>query len=165
MERIRPKLIFLGLLAQKLTFGALAFIGATYVLVYGFEWFMFSVPSEIVTDDTSIIRSFPTPNHEYKAVIFNQNGGGAWSPYCIDYLSVVPGSTADKDAWGDKYSVFIAGCGSLSNLKWISEKELQITFDADKGVQSVSALTLKGYADHGKVSVSYLQTSYILSAP
>ena len=34
MERIRPKLIFLGLLAQKLTFGALAFIGAAYVFVW-----------------------------------------------------------------------------------------------------------------------------------
>ncbi|MEO9169282.1 MAG: hypothetical protein ABI230_12845 [Aestuariivirga sp.] len=152
---------------MRILIGVLAVIGAAGVVAHGLVGFLQQAPSSLIRDDTTVIGSIVSPDHEYKAIIFNQDGGGGLSPYCIDYVSVVPEKIADKQAWGDNYSVFVASCGSLTDgherddVKWLSGKELQITFDADIGVKGVSAMTLKGYADRGAISVSYLQKSYI----
>lgn len=147
----------------RTTIGALAVFGAAGIAFHGLLGFERSSFPSTMPDDAGVVGSLPSPDHEYKAVVFNQNGGGAISPYCFDYISIVPAGTADKDAWAEQFSVFAASCGSLAfamwgeDLKWKSSDELQIRFDPTTGARGISAMTIKGYAAGGKIRLSYAQ--------
>lgn len=106
-----------------------------------------------------VIRTFFSPNQQYKAVLFNWNGGGGISPYCIDSISVVPSALSDSNADNDDYTVYTGACHAVGNndnapkIKWLSDKQLEITFDSTLAAQGVNKTILRGYAAKGDIQI------------
>lgn len=140
--------------------GILAAIGALALIVLGLIWFVPSLLSKTMPDGASVVGSFLSPDRKYKAVVFNENGGGGFAPYCFDFVSVAPEAIADRDAWPEHFKVFTAACGSLmwahwgDDIKWKSANALQITFDPTVGARGTK-MTLKGQSADGKVSIMF----------
>jgi hypothetical protein len=85
-----------------------------------------------------------SPDHKYKAVAYNSNGGGGISPYCIDTVAVLPSKLSDELGKNDQYLVYVGGCHTTGYihtkyeqtlplmaplLYWSSNNRLEITFD------------------------------------
>lgn len=113
-------------------------------------------------DDAFTTGSYLSPDNQRKAVVFIQAGGGGISPYCSQSISVIASEMEDKLAWGSDYTVFTSSCGSVGSdenidgVKWVSVKQLSITFDVNVGISGISALMLKNHADEGQVRVIYV---------
>ena len=107
-----------------------------------------------------------SPDKMNKAVLYSEVGGGGISPYCFDYISVVPATIKNSEANKDKYRIYAASCHTFQDpatnngtnapyVKWLSDDELEIQFSATEGARGIDHLTLKGYADHGKIRIKY----------
>ena len=108
-----------------------------------------------------------SPNHKYIAVLLGENGGGAISPYCFDYVSVIPASKKIEVAKSEDFHVYEASCHSLGVLhtkngsktigaplvKWKSSTELEIIFDKRLASMGISHFIFTGQADEGRVKV------------
>ncbi len=123
-------------------------------------------------EDAEVLKVVYSPNKKYKAVLFNENGGGAISPYCFDFISVVPASMADSAANQDSYSVYSGSCHSLGFvyqkglpphlenaplLSWSSDSMLEITFDPTEAAVGIKELIFRGWADSGHIRVVHRQ--------
>jgi hypothetical protein len=108
-----------------------------------------------------------SPDHKYIAVLLGENGGGAISPYCFDYVSVIPKSIKIEVAKSEKFHVYAASCHSLGIshtkngsktigaplVKWKGSTELEITFDKKLASMGISHFIFTGQADEGRVKV------------
>jgi hypothetical protein len=123
-------------------------------------------------DDAEVLKVVYSPNKQYKAVLFNENGGGAISPYCFDFISVVPASMADSSADKDSYRVYSGSCHHLGFvypkdlpphlenaplLNWSSDSVLEITFDPTEAAVGIKELIFRGWADSGQIRVVHRQ--------
>jgi len=95
--------------------------------------------------------TFPSPDQKYKAVVFCSMGGGPGASYCSTSVYVVKMETPDSKIRGDQDLAYAAECGGLAeghwseNIRWISQTELEISFDPTMGA-SGGELKIKGYA-------------------
>jgi hypothetical protein len=152
----------------------LAILGFVGIGVHALLWSLSSAAIQsaaiqsAMPSDASVVLVSPSPDKKFKAVVFNQNGGGAISPYCFDYVSVVGEHAAESAAWGEELSVFVASCEAFGDwgkdIKWSSPSELQIRFDLEKGLSGINAMTLRDHAIGSSVSVRYLPKSYVTEA-
>lgn len=140
---------------RKVLTSALALIGLGTLGVHAISWTSRSLmPSDAVVSDVVF-----SPDDRYKVVIFYQAGGGGFDPYCFNIASVAPKDVPDRFSWDEKYRVFEESCVSnldRSSIKWKSANALEITFNPTVGSKgNIRALELSGYADAGRVDVSY----------
>jgi len=139
------------ILIFRTLFILLALIGAFGAVIHCLMWWGRSgIPGDAVVSDT-----WPSPDGSNKAIRFILAGGGGFSPYCIDRVSVVASEVSDREAWGERSNVFTAGCGSLKSVTWKSNDSLQIAFDPTVGAQGAN-LTIKGFADGGQIKLLYV---------
>lgn len=112
----------------------------------------------------SELLSIPSPDGAYKAVLFNENGGGAISPYCVDRIVVVAASETVRRVV-DAPVVYQAACMTFRDpttnnrtngpaIDWVSDRQLRITFSPTQGSAGADEL-LRGYADRGRVRIVY----------
>jgi hypothetical protein len=135
----------------------LALVGAAMIL-WNVPSFLHVMYRSTMPSGTDVRSSLASPDHRYKAVVFNANGGGGFSPYCIDTVTVVPFETPDKMAWGDNNMVFESDCAGFEDIRWKSNDELELSFNATLAASgNIAAVTLKGYADSGKIKLTYTQ--------
>jgi hypothetical protein len=123
--------------------------------------------------DARVIKVVHSPDRKYKAVLFNDNGGGAFAPYCFDFVYVVPVSVADASANRDTYLVYSGSCHPLEfqsqaaspryvnapQLRWSSNSQLEIAFDPTLAAQGIKELTFRALAAEGKVRIAHRQPS------
>ena len=104
-------------------------------------------------------KSFLSPSRQYKAVLYNWNGGGGLSPYCINSISVVPSALSDSNASEDSYAVYTGACHAVGDsdyapaIKWLSDNQLEITFDPTLAARGVNKAILRGYAVSGRIQI------------
>jgi hypothetical protein len=114
--------------------------------------------------DISEQRSILSPDGAYKAILFNENGGGGISPYCVDTIVVAAASETVRRVV-DAPVVYQAACMTFRDpatnnrtngpgIEWISSRQLRITFSPTQGSAGVDEL-LRGYADRGRVRIVY----------
>jgi hypothetical protein len=112
----------------------------------------------------SELLSTLSPDGAYKAILFNENGGGGISPYCVDTIVVAAASKTVRRV-DDASMVFQAACMTFRDpttnnrtngptIDWISSRQLRITFSPTQGSAGVDEL-LRGYADGGQVRIVY----------
>lgn len=119
-------------------------------------------------DEVFVGKPLYSPDHKHKAILFSENGGGAISPYCFDYVSVVPVSVEDTKANTKAFHVYEGACHSLgfshSNdkapvlenaplLNWKNDAELEVTFDRQKASVGINRFLFISQADDGRVRV------------
>ncbi len=137
---------------------ALAVLGLIVIVVSGGAWMMSR--SDARRADADVVESIPAPDGRYKAVVFNENGGGAISPYCFDSVYVSKGDRPDEQAWDDANLVVNGACGVLvgkpgESIRWTSPGELRIAIDSTVGSRGISTLRLSGYAMAGQVRIVF----------
>ena len=123
---------------------------------------------DVSSDDMFIGKPVYSPDQKYKAVMSSENGGGAISPYCFDYVSVVPADLEDKEAIKKTYRVYAGNCHTLGFsypkdklpslvnaplLKWKNSTELEITFDRKFAEQRINGFFLAAQADAGRIKI------------
>lgn len=141
---------------------ALAALGLIVIVVSGAAWMLgrSDAPSGAQRADAWVVESYSAPDGRFKAVVFNQNGGGAISPYCFDSVYVSKGDRPDEQAWDDANLVLNGACGVLvgergESIRWNSPTELRIAIDLTVGSRRISTLRLSGYAMTGQVKIVF----------
>jgi hypothetical protein len=111
-----------------------------------------------------VVKVIPSPDGDYKAIIFNDNGGGGFAPYCFDSVSVAPVGISDKDADRDKYSVYSGSCHVIGKcgtnapiVRWSSNSTLEVTFDPTLAAENIRQLEFRSGVNVGSVRVVYRQ--------
>lgn len=126
------------------------FIVIIVIMTIGFDSWVKHLREE--SYETRHGQSFYSPDKRYKAVLFNINGGGGISPYCVNTISVVPSNIPDSIACRPENIVYLADCHSVGIqhtkdsfyhvndpiIRWISNKELGITFAEAREFQTTS---------------------------
>lgn len=136
---------------KQITFGSLAIIGVMAIVWHGV------LP--LFHEKAYAHKTLLSPSGKYKAVLFNWNGGGGLSPYCYNSISVVPAAVSDDAANHEGFRVYSGGCHAVGDsdyaptIKWLSDVELEITYDLAQAVHGVSSVGLKGSAASGQVFV------------
>jgi hypothetical protein len=130
------------------TFGLFGFLGA---IVHGVRWWKDTHPP----DDANVVAVTKSQDGHYSAVIFMHAGGGALAPFCIEYVSVVDSGILPKDAWERNKSVFTSSCNAQMSLRWITDRQLEITFNPTLAAEGVDTARLRRYADSGHVEITY----------
>jgi hypothetical protein len=144
--------------------GLLAAVGALSIIVHGGGYLL----RKFAPDRTggSIHGEIPSPDGQFKAVLFTTNGGGGISPYCYDSISVVPNGVNAVES-SESERVYLAGCHTFvdpvtnnhtngPNVKWLANNRLQVRFSANQGARGVEQLILKGFAADGRVFMAYV---------
>lgn len=148
--------------ARRIIVGCLATIGAFALLV---PFYLYSCGFMSVGMDY-MGSAIYSPDKKYKAILFNVNGGGGISPYCMDAIAVAPASIADKAANAKRYVVYRGGCCKFRDYKtnssencpvirWLSNNGLQITFSAIDTATGIGEMMLKGHDHSGRVMMVY----------
>jgi hypothetical protein len=116
-----------------------------------------------IGESQGVAQTLFSPDGKYKAVTFKEFGGGSISPYCFDYVSVVPAGIPDQAANYDKYRIYAGSCHSLGFcgnveqeapiLHWMSASVLEIVFDPTKSANGISELTFRGSARSGNIRI------------
>lgn len=152
----------------------LAVVGAIYVSRLAPRVLMTLFPSfaEVGVKDAGVKEAIYSPDGKFKAVLFNENGGGAISPYCFDFISVAPASMPDAATNRDSYRVYSAGCHSLGFVhspgeppflvgaplvRWNSNSVLEITFDPTMAASGIKEFILRGWDVAGQIRVVHRQ--------
>jgi hypothetical protein len=115
-------------------------------------------------DKPFYVTEIRSPDGRYKAVLLNDNGGGAIAPYCIDTVVVIP-VHMKVDSRDDAQVVYVGGCGTFHDprtnngrngpdIKWLETNRLEI-HSPKESVGGVASMRLKGYADKGNVLITY----------
>lgn len=132
---------------------------------FGYRW---SHWDDYVPDDMYIGSPVYSPDKKYKAIVFSENGGGGISPYCFDYVSVVPASLETARSFKRKFHVYEGSCHSLNYsftdgklprlehaplLKWNSATEIEITFNQHQAEIGINKFLFVNQADEGRISV------------
>lgn len=141
---------------------ALAVLGLIVIVVSGGAWMLgrSDAPSGAQRADAWVVESLPAPDGRFKAVVFNQNGGGALSPYCFDSVYVSKGDRPDEQAWDDANLVLNGACGVLvgqrgESIRWSSPTELRIAIDPTVGSRGIATMRLSGHAMTGQVRIVF----------
>ena len=163
--------MFRSAVAKHWPVSLFAIVGALGILVHGGSYLLHHLRVGEFAEQVG--KEFPSPDGNFKAVLFNANGGGAISPYCYDAISVVQaGTQANGNSKSER--VYLAGCHAfvdkLTNnrtngpkIRWLANDRLEITFSANQAAMGVSELTLKGWAAGGKVRMVYVVTEWNLT--
>jgi len=124
---------------------------------------------DTVSEDIYIGKPLYSPDQKHKAIVFSASGGGAISPYCFDYVSVVPASLEVERSIKRKFRVYEGGCHSLGFsfldgkppalenaplLKWNSSTEIELTFDRNQAVRGINKFLFVTEADEGRIKVT-----------
>jgi hypothetical protein len=124
---------------------------------------------DMSSDDLFTGKPLYSPDQKYKAILFSENGGGAISPYCFDYVSVAPASLETAKANKRAFHVYEGSCHSLGFLerkdkppvlesapliKWVSSSELEITFDRTQASQGINKFLFVSQANEGHIRVT-----------
>ncbi len=139
----------------------IAFGGILAIVLFGVLWFEGYDQQNEMFYDAAITGSVFSPDQTYKAILFNQNGGGAIAPYCFDLVSVVPENIDEKIALTLRYVVFVASCGAINyqkwnaDIQWLGSKELRITFDYKIGARGISKLRIQNHDVEEKILITY----------
>lgn len=112
-----------------------------------------------------------SPDKRYKAILFSEYGGGAMSPYCFDYVSVVPASLGIEKSSEKKFHVYEGGCHSFGTfgkkhnglpvmenaplLNWVSASELEVVFDKNKASRGINKPVYLHQSSDGQVRIAY----------
>ncbi len=83
----------------------------------------------------SVRTEVPSPTGEQRAILYVGMGGGA-AGWCYQHLAVAPGgATFDpKVVDAELDYVFSASCGSEVAPRWLSERELEVSYSLDATV-------------------------------
>jgi hypothetical protein len=128
--------MFRSAVAKHWTVSLFAIVGALGILVHGGSYLLHHLRVGEFAEQVG--KEFPSPDGNFKAVLFNANGGGAISPYCYDAISVVQaGTQANGNSKSER--VYLAGCHAfvdkLTNnrtngpkIRWLANDRLEITY-------------------------------------
>jgi hypothetical protein len=144
-------------LSSRAFVNLLAIVGACWLLTRALILFAGNVIAQL-QDPFENLQSFVSPDGQYRAIIYQQSGGGGLAPYCFDFASVVTQEVSDNEATSPRFRVLEASCGAVhvKDIKWISVHELLIVPDLNSGTSgNIDAVKLRGIADGIKVKVSY----------
>jgi hypothetical protein len=148
----------------------LAIIGALYIASLIVPRVLRPSPKPVKED--SVRNIVYSPDGKFKAVLFNENGGGGISPYCFDFISVVPASVPNPTANQDSYRVYEASCHTLGFMKsqdgrrmmvgaplihWSSNSVLEITFDPKMAASGINNFIFRVWAVKGQVQIVHRQ--------
>jgi hypothetical protein len=137
--------------------GALAFVGALYLIFHAPVWMFFS--NDMAPSSADIAGSILSPDGQHKAVVFllvGPPGGGMQ-----ERIGIIPKDGVDATAWEDRNLVFQSSCAALgetlgdmrNNVSWKSAEALQVAFNPNRGC----AIHLKDYAgERAAISVRYV---------
>jgi hypothetical protein len=145
--------------AKKWLRNILSTVGFLTLLFYAGRFFLYHFG-----DAPSVVKEVPSPGGSYKAVLLNDNGGGAISPYCIDTVAVLP-IHAKASEQVDSHIVYVGGCGTFKDpatnnrrngpdIRWSGGDRLEIRFPVTS-VGGVAEMRLRKYALGGKVIVTF----------
>jgi len=146
-------------MGSTLVVRGLIIVGSLWVVGHSFMWLVNATRTFWRSEKSAM--AIPSPDGQYKAVVFLSMGGGPGTSYCGTSVYVVASSVPDAAIGGDRDRVYSASCGGLweghwnQSIRWKSAGELGIAFDplaASNG--STGEATIKGYA--GKVRISYV---------
>jgi hypothetical protein len=148
----------------------LAVIGTLYIASLSVPRVLRALSAPVTED--SILNIAYSPDGKFKAVLFNENGGGGISPYCFDFISVVPAAVPNPAANQDAYRVYEAGCHTLGFKKsedgqrmmvgaplihWSSNSVLEITFDPTMAASGINEFIFRGSGVKGQVQIVHHQ--------
>ena len=103
----------------------------------------------------AVRKVLDSPDGRYKAITFEEAGGGAISPYCFQIVAVVGRYTVPENGWNEASTIFEGNCTPDIDVNWIDGVTLKITFSPDLVAQGIAAARLKANAVHGEVHVTY----------
>jgi hypothetical protein len=89
-----------------------------------------------------VTRTFPSPDHDYVAVLVTEVGGGFPGASCVDTVFVVPGKALSSGRYPASSRAYAGGCHTLKmvvvngqrvmpnapGLRWTGPRELSIAF-------------------------------------
>ena len=149
-----------------------AIVVAAVFLLQGYQWYRWQHWDDQIPDDMYIGKPLFSPSKIYKAIIFTESGGGGLSPYCFDFVSVVPASVELTNSFKRKFHVYAAGCHSLPSsnthdksltlehaplLNWKSDTELELTFDQRAAGIGIREFVFVSHADEGRIRITQRQ--------
>jgi hypothetical protein len=159
MPVARDRIVKIG----RAVIAVLAVVGGLEVSSQFLSWVLSSI-DDMLPSDATVAGSIVSPDGNHKAVVFMRDRGGGFSPFCFEYVAVLPIREADKTAYRQSYRVLFSDCGGLgetleemkSSVSWTSSEELQIALDINRGTSRGDEVNLNGYADGLKVRVTYV---------
>ena len=141
--------------------GAIAFlswsfagVGALWIAFHGAAWL--ARGTKVYWSAEKPSATFPSPDGQFKAVVFLNLGGGPATSYCGTSVYVVPATTANAAIGGDSGLVYSASCGGMdedhweNNISWRSGRLLNVKFDPTVGaaggelrIRNLAAVTIE----------------------
>jgi hypothetical protein len=149
---------------RQITIKALAIIGTLTLIALLARFAMASW----IASKYDLVAVVYSPDKTYKAILFNKKRGmpdGYVNPLCFNTVSVVPVAIENDAAKSEQYLVYRGGCHSLGlsggprleppQIKWLSGKELEITFNPTTATADVAKVELSGHDASSYVTLQY----------
>ena len=148
--------------------GVMVAVLVVIVFAYVYRWYNWRHWDDQIPDDMYVGKPLYSPTNKYKVIVFSESGGGAISPYCFDFVSVVPALMDTTNAFKRIFHVYAGGCHSLLSpaqndkspilehaplLKWKSDTELEISFDQKSAATGIKEFLFVGEADEGRIKI------------